>query len=441
MKNLEKIPIDSPLHFIGVGGAGMSPMAIIMREKGYTVSGSDLAETKNISLLKEKNVKVFCGEHNASHLPSQDNAIVVASSAISAKNPELSAATKRALKIFSRGEFLAKIADSYKQVIAVGGSHGKTTITAMITYCLKNMGFSPGFMIGGKVNDWEYSGAAGDGSIFVTESDESDGTNKFMNATIAIVSNLDDDHVWNFAGEEELFANFAKFAVNSKTLIYGKSELADKIFALHKNKKGLDFSDTNSMPVEFSKLAAFQKFNALLAAHAVSSLTGIALQKTILAIKDFPGVARRHSIRFKNENFTLIEDYAHHPTELSALIDSLVKMKTNDNIHIVFQPHRYARLKKYFDRFVCELRRVDKVTVLPVFSAWCSNDKINSRKLVDELNKAKGENFAIFADENFAGLSAKLAKGDGRTEILAIVGAGDCDKLVEEIVKNRRKSK
>ncbi|HPN84450.1 MAG TPA: Mur ligase domain-containing protein [Victivallales bacterium] len=436
MKKSKVLPIDTSLHFIGAGGAGMAPMALIMKEKGYKVSGSDLADSGNLRLLADNGVKIFCGNHNLKNLPNDKNAIIVASSAISQENPELSTALERGLKIFRRGEFLAKIAESYDKSVAVGGSHGKTTITAMITYCLKELGFSPGFMIGGKMKGLKHSGAAGDGTIFVTESDESDGTNAMISPYIAVVSNIDDDHAWNFSGEEELFANFAKFAFNSQKLVYGKSEKADKIFLKHNSKTALEISNTTRLPQAFSEWAPFQKLNALMAVHAVNLLSGTDLEKALLALINFPGVERRFSLRFKNEKLQIIEDYAHHPTELSSLMDSLDKIRKNRRLHIVFQPHRYARLKKYFDRFICELRRADKVTVLPVFSAWTPGNDIKSENLVSELNKNAGNNdFANFADQDFKSLSKKLLADDKEPELLVIVGAGDCDKLVENLLK------
>jgi UDP-N-acetylmuramate--alanine ligase len=146
------------------------------------------------------------------------------------------------------------------------------------------------------------------------------------------------------------------------------------------------------------------------------------------------------SVRFRGETTTLIEDYAHHPAELSALMDSLLKMKGERRIHVVFQPHRYARLKKYFNRFVRELRKADKVTVLPVFSAWCPDDDINSQALADELNRAAGQaDFANFAGASFDSIAERIARDAGAT-LLAIVGAGDCDKLVEKTVRLLKKS-
>ncbi len=429
------ISSKNSFHFIGIGGVGMAPMAMIMREKGHEVSGSDIADSRNLELLSQKGIRLFCGPHSAGNLPHPHGLVVIASSAIGTENPELAAARSRGVPIFRRGEFLAKIAESYEKSIAVGGSHGKTSITAMTTHGLIRLGHSPGFMVGGKVRGWKQNGAAGDGGIFVTESDESDGTNSFMGATVAVVSNLDDDHAWNFAGgEDELYSNFAKFAGNAGQLVFGGGPLADKLFSFHKNKKSFGVRDLAKLPGAFPEWPDFQKLNALISAHAISLVSGVAVEHALSAISDFPGVERRMSVRFRGESTTLIEDYAHHPAELSALMDSLLRMKGVRRIHVVFQPHRYARLKKYFSRFVRELSRADKVTVLPVFSAWCPDDDINSQTLVEELNRASGKaGFANFAGEGFDSTADTIAKDAGAT-LLAIVGAGDCDKLVEKTV-------
>jgi UDP-N-acetylmuramate--alanine ligase len=434
MKSRETLKTDTPIYFIGIGGAGMSPMAVLMKEKGFVVSGSDIAESANTALLSQKGVKVHIGEHNAANLPPDTRTFVVVSSAIDAENPELLRAKELGLKIFRRGEFLAKIAKTYKKTIAVGGSHGKTTITSMTAHILKTLGFHPGYVIGGKVSGWKYSGTVGDGTVFVTESDESDGSNVHISSDTAVVCNVDDDHGWNFESEEALLQNFAKFASLSAALIYGRGNNAETIFSFHKNAKSFEIGDADSLPAKFAKWPPFQRLNAIFAVEAAISTLPIKREDAVEAVYSFPGVERRMSVRYDDGDFTLIEDYAHHPAELNALVESLMKIKGKRKLHIVFQPHRYARLKKYFDRFVCELRKADKVTVLPVFSAWRPDDDVDSEKLAREINRAKGRHdFANFAPEAFKLLACKIVSEGLKNKIIAVAGAGDCDELIREI--------
>jgi UDP-N-acetylmuramate--alanine ligase len=425
---------DQQIYFIGIGGVGMSPMAILMKEKGFAVSGSDIAESANTIILSRRGVKVHIGEHNAANLPPDSDAPVVVSSAIDAKNPELLRAKKLGLKIFRRGEFLAKIAKTYKKTIAIGGSHGKTTITSMTVHILKTLGFHPGYVIGGKVSGWKYSGAAGDGTVFITESDESDGSNVHISSDTAVVCNVDDDHVWNFESGEVLLQNFAKFANRSAALIYGLGNDAEKIFSFHGNAKSFEIGDADNLPAKFAKWPPFQRLNAIFAVEAAVSTLPVSREDAVEAVYSFPGVERRMSVRYDDGDFTLIEDYAHHPAELNALVESLIKIKGERKLHIIFQPHRYARLKKYFDRFVCELRKADKVTILPVFSAWRPDEDIDSEKLAKEINRAKGRrDFANFAPDSFELLACKIVSEGLKNKIIAVVGAGDCDKLIMKI--------
>lgn len=418
-------------HMIGIGGAGMTPIAIILKEKGAEISGSDIAYSENLSILEKNGIKIFCGEHSASNLPNNKNLIIIISSAVGEDNPELLEARKRGYPIFRRGEFLAKIASSYEISIAVGGSHGKTSITGMLVHSLQKLGFNPGYMLGGKIRANPKCGAAGE-KIFVCESDESDGTNALMGAKIAVVSNIDDDHEWNFkGGKDELFANFAKFANNSEYLVFGRSQDAENLFRNHKNKIAIGEEVLSNPPLELSHLPDFQKINAFLAANAIKLATDIEIHEILEAIADFPGIERRINIIFENKHVLLIEDYAHHPAELSALLSYLQKIKNERSIHIIFQPHRYARLKKYFYRFAELLSEADKLTILPVFSAWCPDDELDSKALCSEINKKRGRDFAIFADQNFELLAKEIIENCTLNTIIAVVGAGDCDKLTK----------
>jgi len=413
-------------HFIGCGGAGMVGLALIMHEKGFNITGSDLKESANTGLLREKGIQVFTG-HSPANLPKNEKSeiFIVRSSAVSDSNPEFAEAVSRGYRHLRRGEFLAELAKTYRCTIAVAGCHGKTSVTGILTHILKECGKNPGYMIGGKVTGWKYSGGAGDGNFFVTESDESDGTQIHLKSDIAVVNNVEDDHSWNVGGEEILYGNFARFAENSKKLIYAPSPLADRIFAFHGNKREFDPESVSAKFADMKDWGAFQRINAAIAVEAAAEI-GIDRIEAEKHARTFPGIERRMSVRFKKEGFVLIEDYAHHPTEVSASISALRERFPGYYLRVVFQPHRYARLEKYIGQLACELRKTDEAIIVPVFAAWTEKGKVSSEDLVKKI----GGN-AKSADSNWQNLAEKLSSSTRENEVLAIIGAGDIDELIK----------
>lgn len=416
-------------HFIGCGGAGMVGLALIMHEKGFKVTGSDLKESANTELLKEKGIQVFTG-HSPSNIPENDKSeiFIVRSSAVSDTNPEFAEAVACGCRHLRRGEFLAELAETYKCTIAVAGCHGKTSVTGILTHILKESGKKPGFMIGGKVTGWRYSGGAGDGNFFVTESDESDGTQVHLKSNIAIVNNVEDDHSWTVGGEEVLYNNFAKFAENSNRLIYAPSPLADKIFAFHENKRKIDLSPISAKFADMKEWGGFQRINAAIAVEAAAEI-GVHRLEAEKHARTFPGIERRMSVRFRKDDFIIIEDYAHHPTEVSASISALLERFPGSYLRVVFQPHRYARLEKYIDQLACELRKADAAIIVPVFAAWTEKGKVSSEDLVRKIGKN-----AKFADADWSALAKSLIETKAEKEVLAIVGAGDIDEMFKYLI-------
>ncbi len=404
----------------------MVGLALIMHEKGFKVTGSDLKESANTELLKEKGIQVFTG-HSPSNIPKNNKSeiFIVRSSAVSDTNPEFAEAVSQGCRHLRRGEFLAELAGTYKCTISIAGCHGKTSVTGIITHILKECGKNPGYMIGGKVSGWKYSGGAGDVNYFITESDESDGTQIHLRSDIAVVTNVEDDHSWTVGGEEVLYGNFAKFAGNSKKLICAPSPLADRIFGFHKNKRDLDLKSISAKFADMKDWGGFQRINAAIAVEAAVEIS-IDRAEAEKHARTFPGIERRMSVRFKKDDFLLIEDYAHHPTEVSASISALRERFPGHYLRIVFQPHRYARLEKYIDQLACELRKADEVIIVPVFAAWTEKGNVSSEDLVAKT----GEN-AKFADSDWKGLANKLASSTRKNEVLAIIGAGDIDEIFQ----------
>lgn len=385
---------EKHIHFIGIGGVGMVGLALIMHEKGYYVSGSDMTTSKNSDLLLSKNIKVVIG-HSEKNISSDKDQLIVRSSAIQDNNIEFKQAQKLKLRTIRRGEMLAEVATGYKKSIAITGTHGKTSVTALLVHILKESGTTPGYMIGGKIIDWESSAAAGDGSIFITESDESDGTQVHLKSDILVITNIEDDHSWSVGGSDKLFSNFATIARNSKEIIYNHSSMIEDIIDFHSNKGKIIFNP--EIFKDKSDWGNFQKENANIAVECAVKL-GIDRKTAICDVRKFPGVERRMSTRFSNDQIQIIEDYAHHPTEVAVAIETFRERFPNYNLKIIFQPHRYARLEKYLHKFALELNKADQIYIVPVFAAWSETGSVTSADLA-KLIGTKATNISGSYDE------------------------------------------
>lgn len=398
------------LHFCGIGGAGMAPLARIALLSGCRVSGSDRELNAKTAELVRMGAMIHAG-HDASYLPD-DCELLIYSSAVPEDNPERAAARARGIPELRRGGFLAELAAHYPVTVAVSGSHGKTSTTAMLVWILRKAGKKPGWLIGGAVPGLA-SGEAGDGTLFITEADESDGTHTLLHPTIGVIPNIEDDHAWSVGGRDQLFANFRTFAANCGQVIYTGKALANFF-----GRPGIALDGAG--PAGF---AGFQKFDASLAAAAAEAL-GVPRETAFAALADFPGVERRMTVRHDAEDLTIVEDYAHHPTEVAAAIALLRERYPGRHLRVVFQPHRYARLAQYFDRFAEELRAADSAVVAPVFAAWSETGKVGSA----ELAEAIGPHAVSVAGDWQAVAAAALAE-PARPMVIAVLGAGDIEQV------------
>jgi UDP-N-acetylmuramate--alanine ligase len=425
---------DGVVHFIGCGGAGMAPLALILAERGFKVSGSDLELGDKTEELRRKGAEVFHG-HSASHVPSVKKCLIVYSSAVKSDNPEMVQAAKVGFTCVRRGEMLAMLAAAYRRPVAISGSHGKTTVTAMLVHILRECGIECGAMVGGKVNSG-LNAASGNGDIFVTEVDESDGTHALMNSFLGLVTNVEDDHCWSVGGTEQLFRNFSDFASQSRHLLYVAHPNSDRLFAGHADALRLEPDKILTAgyfkylsPAKQQEWRGYQSQNAAIALAAAIKL-GAMPEAAEKALETFPGVARRMTCHLSAPSLTVIEDYAHHPTELAAALDSLRWRFPGHHFRVVFQPHRYARLRQYFDDFTRILRIPDSVFITPVFAAWVEKGELGS----EELAKQTGPS-ACFISGNWQNMPAALLKpDDSRPLLLAVIGAGDIEQLIPHIL-------
>ena len=417
---------DGHIHFIGCGGVGMVGLVLIMHELGYSVSGSDMASSSNTDLLKGRGVQVFIG-HSAENIPKDIRPLlVVRSSAVNDSNPEYCEARKFSDYSLRRGEMLAQIAELYDFSVAITGTHGKTSVTALLVHILKSAGLNPGYMVGGKVKGWDASASAGNGSLFVTESDESDGTQIHFKPSLLAVTNIEGDHSWTLGGEDVLMRNFAKIAGNSDTVIFNRSGSTEKLLNSHSDAAPVCFnvSDFDDM-VEWGE---FQKENANLAVECAVRL-GVSRDVAECEVRKFPGVERRMSRRFDNESTVLIEDYAHHPTEVRAALATIRQQFPERRLSVVFQPHRYARLAKYLNEFAEELSSADRVFVAPVFAAWQESGDITSANLADKIGS-----HAELISGSWGSDAEVICSSLDSPEVIAVLGAGDIDRIIDEII-------
>jgi len=403
----------SRLHFIGIGGAGMAPLARLALQRGAIVSGSDEKLNRKTAELAAAGARIFAG-HAAEHLPEGTD-MVIYSSAVPPENPERRRAAGSAIPQLRRGEFLAEFLRGYRRVAAISGSHGKSTITAMLARILACCGRDPGWMIGAEPAGCAAS-QAGSGDFFVTEADESDGTHTALAPWLGIVPNIDDDHAWGLGGAETLYRNFRTFAERSQHLLYCAGETTDRLLGGHPRATRLEIPPAGTRCAGF---AGFQATDAMIA----------------LAAAEICGIPRRMTIHHQDETLTVIEDYAHHPAELTASLELLRERFPGHELRVLFQPHRYARLKRYFDEFARILRGADRLVIAPTFAAWCEAGEVDHRALAAAIPGA------VAADDDWQKTALRLllpSPSAGKPAVIAVIGAGDLDRVFAFLPGNEK---
>jgi UDP-N-acetylmuramate--alanine ligase len=393
----------------------MAPLAALCQLSGRRVSGTDNESNSKTTHLQSLGVIVNCG-HSAGAMPD-DTELLIYSSAVPVDNPERQKALKLGIPQLCRGAALAEFSRDYRRVVAVSGAHGKSSITSLMAHILRETGFLPGYMIGAELNG-SCNYARGNGDIFVTEADESDGTHKLLQPWCGIIPNYDPDHAWSVGGEEQLKANFREFASKSENLIYyGFDDVKE---FCHARETMLDVVPDD---FQFAGFFGYEAANAFIAVKGCE-LLGCPYEKAVAAAETYPGIARRMTVRVKTPDFTVIEDYAHHPVEVRSSINLLRHKYADCHLRVVFQPHRYARLEKFFDGFVEELKKADSLFVAPVFAAWSETGSVNSAQLA---KMCKGK--AISSDWENESAAILEPPNDGKKLLVAVLGAGDINSI------------
>ncbi len=382
-------------HLVGIGGIGMSAIARLLLARGARVTGSDVAQSELVRALEAEGATIAIG-HRAENVG--DATTVVFSTAIGAENPERAAAAARGIPVVRRGTMLSRlIAD--RQTIAVAGTHGKTTTTAMLATILEAAGMDPGVAVGGVRRDTGSNARAGTGPWFVTEADESDGSFLELTPQIALILNVENDHVADDEGFHDLLERFDEFSTNvtgDGTVIYGSDDprAADLALASRAPKtrtfairdiyadyvaEDVTFEDLGSsaeilelgLPAGTMRLRVPGEINVLnaLAAFAAARVAGVPAPVALGALANFRGVARRFEVLFNSARWTLIDDYAHHPTAIAATIAAARNHAKGAAVVVAFEPHRYTRTQYLAPAFVDALAGADAVVLAPIYAA------------------------------------------------------------------------
>jgi UDP-N-acetylmuramate--alanine ligase len=409
---------DRRLHFIGIGGAGMSGLALVCSELGATVSGSDRAASSYTERLRAAGLEPIVG-HDSANLP--DGAEVVVSTAIGGDNPELSLAREKGLVVRRRGELLAELCGE-KRLIAIAGTHGKTTTTAMLTWALRGIGADPAFFVGGEVPGLGPDGGAanagwGGGEWVVAEADESDASFLDLRPEVAVITNIEMDHHSRWGSLSELRAAFDRFASGARLA---------------------EFGPESPGPAELS-LAVPGAHNVLnaRAALAAAELAGFDPAPVAAALAGFPGVARRLELKGERNGARVYDDYAHHPTEVRAALEALRGLQPRLLV-AAFQPHLYSRTKALAEQFGAALALADEAVVLDVYAA--REEPVGDLADVSGLDVARpaadriGGRRVVWAP-TLAGAEAALTSRLEPGAVLVTLGAGDVFRVGEALLE------
>ena len=438
------------IHMIGIGGSGMCPLAEILHSKGYELTGSDNNESDPLSRIRNLGIKVFMG-HSADNIKGAQ--LVVYSAAISDDNPELKAAREQGIPTMERSHMLGALTRHFDNVIGVCGTHGKTTVTSMITQILILNKMDPTAVIGGKLPLINSNGIAGGSETMVCESCEFVDTFLQLSPDIAVLLNIDNDHLDYFKTMENLTLSFRKFlAMAGRAYINGDDELAKKAAEdINADIVTFGFGEKNIYRAENIKRGKFGflfdvikngekiisiemhipgRHNVLngLAAFAVCYDMGVPAEGIKDAIQKFTGAGRRFEFLGEYGGFMLADDYAHHPTEIRATLSAAKELDYN-RVIAVFQPFTFSRTALLKDEFISALSLADKVILTPIMGSR----EVNTYGISSE-DLAKGLKNAVIAD-GFENIADTVIKTAGKGDLVITMGGGDIYKAAHIIQK------
>ncbi|MFN8216904.1 MAG: Mur ligase domain-containing protein [Solirubrobacterales bacterium] len=442
------------LHFIGIGGAGMSGLALVCAQLGAEVSGSDRADSSYMERLRAAGLDPVVG-HDAANLP--EGAAVVVSTAIAADNPELAAARERGVEPIHRGALLAELC-AEKRLIAIAGTHGKTTTTAMTVWALRALGADPAFFVGGEVPGLGPGGTPvnagwGGGEWAVAEADESDASFLALRPEVAVVTNLEMDHHARWGSLAELHAAFGRFLAPARAAVLPADGSIDELAPAGIELAGFDAQRPGPAELGLAVPGRHNRANARAALAAIGCALAAAdgaepraprqelIDGAAAALAGFPGVRRRLELKGRRRAVSIYDDYGHHPTEVRAALSALRELDPPPTrVIAVFQPHLYSRTRAFAEQFGAALALADEAVVLDVYPA--------REQPVGELAGVSGLDVARAAADRMGGRRvrwAPTAAGAARAlvpqlddaaagTVLVTIGAGDVFRLGEALV-------
>ena len=455
------IPSKTKVHIIGIGGIGMSAIAEILLDLGCKLSGSDISKNANTSKLISRGAEIFVG-HHAENI-KDDVDLVVHSTAVSKSNIEIVSASERSIPCYKRSEILSDIM-RLKNGITIAGTHGKTTTTSIVSTIFSECDEDPSFIIGGIVANLNGHARVGKGPWVIAEADESDGTFLQLSPILAAVTNVDFDHLDYYETKENLITAFKRFCnkipfygllslnVNDPYLLQIGSELKKPIcwYGIRTSddqKIDLEAKNIVSTPEgtsfdlifegEFvasvqSALIGNHNIENILAAISTAHGAGIEISKAAKAVNAFSGVGRRMQTLFSKGAFKVVDDYAHHPTELKATISALRDVTKEKKLIGIFEPHRFSRTKDCWKEFLHAFNKLDKLYLLPIYPA--SEDPItgiDSERLAEDINSLH-PNLALCVDD-LSQVEELCQKSQGQTVVS--MGAGSIGKMIREFLE------
>ena len=450
------------IHFIGIGGIGMSGLAHIMKNMGFKIQGSDQSRNKNTISCTRAGIKVFIG-HSKKNI--NNATILVKSSAIKNNNSEIKYARKKKIPIYSRAEVLADVV-SLKKNIIITGSHGKTTTTSLVSKILSDQKLDPTIVNGGVINSFKSNAKLGKGEWSILEADESDGSFLKLPINYSIVTNIDFEHIDYYKNYKNLENSFIKFIEKTpptgKSIICIDNKNIKKIFNKIKNKNILTYGEGKKSDYKISnikykinysifdlsykdifkknkkikniQLKLLGKHNVLNAAAAITVCLNLGVEQNIIknSLKNFSGVQRRMTKIFKKNNNDFYDDYAHHPTEIKSILDGVKNVYKDRKIISIFEPHRYSRVLSLQNEFAKSFKRSNIVLLCPIYAAGEKKNKkfnlIEFAKLISNLSKTQ-----VIVIRNFKDIEKYLKKNLISNEIIIGMGAGSISKHMRDL--------
>ncbi|MDM8288822.1 UDP-N-acetylmuramate--L-alanine ligase [Slackia piriformis] len=452
------------VHFIGIGGVGMSGIARVAHDQGMVVSGSDLRDSRYTQQLREQGITVFVG-HSADNIPDPAPDVVVVSTAILDNNPEFAAAKERGIPIWHRAKMLAALSVG-KRTLAVAGTHGKTTSSSMLASTLDALGLDPTFLIGGIVRSYQTNAHSGTGEYYVVEADESDKSFTYLDPAAVMVTNIEADHLDHYADLQEIYAKFAEFIGSARDggpivvcgedealvdvarstgrsiLTYGFSEGCDaRIEEYRPHGVGSTFALVlpDGQRVEGSIKQNPGKHNVLNGAGVLTLCwaLGIPAQEAAAKLAEFAGVKRRFDLVGETGGVTVVDDYAHHPTEIAATIKAARELDF-ERVIVLFQPHRYSRVKLFTevlrDEFACAFDEADELVFGDVYPAGeAPVPGVSGKTFLDVVLAHEGHPPATYVHRRLD-LVPQLVSMVKPGDLLITMGAGDVTAVGPQVV-------